>query len=218
MTPARAPALTPLGIAILALLAQEPMHPYEMRHVMRIREIDRVMKITPGTLYSTVERLAGAGLIQPVETSREGRRPERTVYQITGAGRDQLLDSLRAELMRHTPDYPRLATGLSFASLLEPAEVCELLERRSIEVDAQLTALQIAVDSTLKQRSHPVPRVSLLEAEYLSALLRAELDWLRAVTDDIRDGRLDWQPPGWRDDDGAGEAQHAGQPGKRGRR
>lgn len=197
----RVPALTPLGIAILSLLAREPMHPYEMRHVMRVREIDRVMKVTQGTLYSTVERLAGAGLIQPVQTSREGRRPERTVYEITESGRDQLLDALRAELMRHTPDYPRLATGLSFASLLAPREVGELLERRALEVEAQLGGFQIALDSTQKQRSHPVERVSLLEAEYLTALLRAELDWLRAVADDIREERLTWQPPDWRDNE-----------------
>src|SRR5579863_4210032 len=143
----RISALTPLGIAILSLLARESMHPYEMRHVIRVREIDRVMKVTHGTLYSTVERLAGAGFIQPVETSREGRRPERTVYEITESGRDQLLDALRAELMRHTPDYPRLATGLSFASLLDPREVGELLERRALEVEGQLTGMQIAIDA-----------------------------------------------------------------------
>lgn len=203
----RIPALTPLGIAILSLLAREPMHPYEMRHVIRVREIDRVMKVTHGTLYSTVERLAGAGFIQPVETSREGRRPERTVYQITEFGRDQLLDALRAELMRHTPDYPRLATGLSFASLLEPREVGELLERRAIEVEAELSGLQVALDASLKQQSHPVGRVSLIEAEYLIALLRAELDWLRAVTEDIRDGRLTWQPPSWRENGPAQEGR-----------
>lgn len=203
----RIPALTPLGIAILSLLAREPMHPYEMRHVIRVREIDRVMKVTHGTLYSTVERLAGVGFIQPVETSREGRRPERTVYQITEFGRDQLLDALRAELMRHTPDYPRLATGLSFASLLEPREVGELLERRAIEVEAELTGFQVALDASLKQQSHPVGRVSLIETEYLIALLRAELDWLRAVTEDIRDGRLTWQPPFWRDSGPAREGR-----------
>ncbi len=73
--PHRIAPLTPLGIAILSLLARESMHPYEMRHVIRVHEIDRVMKVTHGTLYSTVERLAGTGLVQPVETSREGRRP-----------------------------------------------------------------------------------------------------------------------------------------------
>jgi DNA-binding PadR family transcriptional regulator len=198
--PHRVPPLTPLGIAILSLLAREPMHPYEMRHVIRVREIDRVMKVTHGTLYSTVERLAGIGLIQPVETSREGRRPERTVYEITELGRDQLLDALRAELMRHTPDYPRLAVGLSFASLLDPSEVRELLDRRSVEVEAELSGFQVALDTTYKHRSHLIGRISLIEVEYLSALLRAERDWLRAVTDDIRDGRFTWQPPTWQGD------------------
>jgi DNA-binding PadR family transcriptional regulator len=211
--PRRVPALTPLGIAILSLLARESMHPYEMRHVIRVREIDRVMKVTHGTLYSTVERLAGVGLIQPVETSREGRRPERTVYEITGFGRDQLLDALRAELMRHAPDYPRLATGLSFMSLLEPAEVGDLLERRSIEIEAQLSGFQIALDATRKQRSHPLERVSLIEVEYLAALLRAELDWLRSVTEDIREERLTWQPPSW-DEARGGETERTGEDGR----
>lgn len=208
--PHRIPALTPLGIAILSLLARESMHPYEMRHVIRVREIDRVMKVTHGTLYSTVERLAGTGLIQPVETSREGRRPERTVYEITELGRDQLLDALRAELMRHTPDYPRLAMGLSFASLLAPGEVGELLERRAVAVEAELSGFQIALDATLKQRSPSLERVSLIEVEYLTALLRAERDWLRAVTDDIREGRLTWVPPSWQESSGAQDQEAEG--------
>jgi len=211
--PHRIPALTPLGIAILSLLARESMHPYEMRHVIRVREIDRVMKVTHGTLYSTVERLAGTGLIQPVETSREGRRPERTVYEITELGRDQLLDALRAELMRHTPDYPRLAMGLSFASLLDPREVGELLERRAVAVEAELSGFQIALDATLKQRSPSLERVSLIEVEYLTALLRAERDWLRLVTDDIRDGRLTWAPPSWQAGSGAQDREPDGTPG-----
>jgi DNA-binding PadR family transcriptional regulator len=188
-------ALTPLGIAILSLLVREPMHPYEMRHVIRVREIDRVMKVTHGTLYSTVDRLAEAGLVQPLETSREGRRPERTVYEITEPGRDQLLDALRAELMRTTPDYPRLAMALTFASLLEAQEVGQLLERRCIEVDGQLTAFQAAIDAALKRTSPPLTRVNLIEVEYQIALLRAERDWLRAVVDDITEERFTWQAP-----------------------
>ena len=193
--PRRTSTLTPLAIAVLSLLAREDMHPYQMRHVIRVREIDRVMKVTHGTLYSTVERLAGSGLIRPVETSREGRRPERTVYEITSEGRDQLLDALRVELMRVTPDYPRLATGLTFASLLAPQEVADLLERRGIEVEGQLSLYQTALDATLKQQAHPIERISLIEGEYLTALLRAERDWLTGIVADIRGGRLRWQPP-----------------------
>src|SRR3954454_13480761 len=75
--------LTPLALAVLSLLNTEPMHPYEMRQRIRDYGIDHAVKVAPGSLYHTVERLAGQGLIEPVETTREGRRPERTVYAIT---------------------------------------------------------------------------------------------------------------------------------------
>jgi DNA-binding PadR family transcriptional regulator len=188
-------ALTPPGVAILSLLWRQPMHPYEMRHRIRVQEIDRVMKVTHGTLYSTVDRLAASGLIQPVQTSREGRRPERTVFEITDLGRDQLLDAVRTGLMRTAPDYPPLAVALTFASLLAPDEVAELLDRRSVEVEALLSGLNVALDAALKQsaRTH-LSRVHLIETEYLIGLRRAELDWLRSVVADIRDGQFSWDP------------------------
>ncbi|HYZ51930.1 MAG TPA: helix-turn-helix transcriptional regulator [Streptosporangiaceae bacterium] len=182
-------SLTPLAIAVMSLLSRGPLHPYEMRQRIRVQHIDQVMKVTQGTLYSTVERLAEAGLITPVETSREGRRPERTVYAITDAGRDQMLDALRGTLLRPSPEYRRLAMALSFVSALEPAEVAELLEHRSVEVEAKLSGLNTTLDAALK---HGLPRVHMIETEYLAALERAELDWLRAAVEDIRDGRITW--------------------------
>ena len=186
------PSLTPLAIAVLSLLTREPMHTYEMRQRIRVQRIDRIMKVTQGTLYSTVERLADAGLITAVETSREGRRPERTVYAITDAGRDQMLDALRETLLQPSPEYRRLAMALSFASALAPEEVADLLEGRSLEVEAQLSGMNTALDAT---RKHGLDRVHLIETEYLAALERAELDWLRATVDDIRAGRMSWHAP-----------------------
>jgi DNA-binding PadR family transcriptional regulator len=184
------PALTPLAIAVMSLLSREPMHPYEMRQRIRLQHIDRVVKVTQGTLYSTVDRLAGTGLITPVETSREGRRPERTVYAITDAGRDQLADALREALMRPSPEYRRLAMALSFASTLEPDEVADLLRRRSLHIEGELSGLNTAIDGVRKQG---LDRIHLIETEYLAALHRAELEWLRAVVQDIEEGRLSWQ-------------------------
>ena len=78
--------LTPLALAILRLLHERPMHPYEMHQLVRDRGTDFVIKVRAGSLYHAVERLAMLGLIAPVETGRDGRRPERTVYAITDAG------------------------------------------------------------------------------------------------------------------------------------
>ena len=98
--------------------------------------------------------------------------------------------------MRITPDYPGLAMVLAFAQLLEPAEVTQLLERRSVEAESQLSGMNAGVDAALKQRAKgfQLNRANLLEAEYMIALKRAEVDWLQAIVADLREGRLTWDP------------------------
>jgi hypothetical protein len=44
----------------------------------------------------------------------------------------------------------------------------------------------------LERPYHGLPRVFLLEAEYMAAVVRAEIEWLRDVTDDLGSGRLTW--------------------------
>ena len=75
--------LSPMAIAALGLLAERPMHPYEMYQLLLEREEDRVLKVRPGTLYHAVDRLARDGLVRPLHTEREGNRPERTTYAVT---------------------------------------------------------------------------------------------------------------------------------------
>lgn len=82
---------TPVALSVLNLLNERPMHPYEMRVLIRQRRHDRAFRIRESSIYDTVGRLADRGFIEPVEVNREGRRPERTVYAITEAGRDELL-------------------------------------------------------------------------------------------------------------------------------
>src|SRR3979411_3327659 len=92
--------LTPLAACVLNLLREAPMHPYEMRMTIQHRAHDHLIRIKGASLYDTVDRLAREGLIEATETSREGKRPERTVYGITEAGSGELDQWLREELAR----------------------------------------------------------------------------------------------------------------------
>src|SRR5919198_2129085 len=76
-----------LALAVLALVAERPMHPYEMASTLRERGKDVSIKINWGSLYTAVQNLEKHGFIDATETTRQGRRPERTVYRITDAGR-----------------------------------------------------------------------------------------------------------------------------------
>src|SRR5579859_432845 len=123
---------TPLALAVLNLLDERPMHPYEMQQTIRERGLDFVLKLRSGSLYHAVERLVDAGLIEPVDTRREGRRPERTVYAITELGRDEFLAWLRELLAEPTPDYPPFASALAFLPHLCPDEAVRLLTHRAL--------------------------------------------------------------------------------------
>jgi DNA-binding PadR family transcriptional regulator len=73
----------PLALAVMALLYERPMHPYEMVSLMRERGKHESVRLRYSSLYSVVEALEREGLILPLETVREGRRPERTIYGLT---------------------------------------------------------------------------------------------------------------------------------------
>lgn len=185
--------LTPLALAVLRLLDAEPMHPYEMQQRIRDYAIDRVVKVAHGSLYHTVERLADQGLIEPVETSREGRRPERTVYAITERGRDEARARLREFIARPAEEYPSFGMTLAFIQMLTPDEAAGLLDRRLVAVEAVVAAHDAVIDGLAKQG---IGRVHVVEVEYLISRMRAEMEFVRALSEDIKTGRLTWRPPG----------------------
>jgi len=84
----------PLALAVLVCLYERPMHPYEVAQTLRSRAKHESVRLNYGSLYAVVDSLEHRGLIRAGETVREGRRPERTVYEITDAGARELTDWL----------------------------------------------------------------------------------------------------------------------------
>src|SRR3981081_3118465 len=110
---------SPWALTILSLLFERDMHPYELRRLVRHRGTGDLVDLRPGSLYRTIERLERAGLIEPVETTREGRFPERTVYRIPPHGQGGLGDWMRELLSATANDYPRLVQAMSVLAVLE---------------------------------------------------------------------------------------------------
>lgn len=184
--------LTPLALAVLRLLRERPMHPYEMQQTIRDRATDRVVKVRAGSLYHTIERLARSGAIEPVEVGREGRRPERTVYAITETGRDAYLRDLRELVRQPEQEFPVFAAAVEMLTTLDRDDAIELLEARIIQLEARLAAHDQAIASLTKRG---LPRSSTLEIEYTQAVWRAEVEWVRHLIDDIHSGTLPWPQP-----------------------
>src|SRR5919202_2971805 len=119
-----------LALAVLAYLTQRPMHPYELSRTLRENGDARSIKFNHGSLYMVVQQLAKAGFVAAQETTREGQRPERTVYALTDAGRAELRDWLRALVEQPEYEYPHFVAALSLIATLHPREVVELLMTR----------------------------------------------------------------------------------------
>ncbi|HET9847793.1 MAG TPA: PadR family transcriptional regulator [Candidatus Dormibacteraeota bacterium] len=178
---------TPLALAVMNLLMEHPMHPYEMKAKMKERGHDQVIKLKGGSIYDTVERLEQGGFIQAHETSREGRRPERTVYAITEIGREEITAWLRELLAEPIHEYPQFGAALAFFAALDKEEVVRLLKLRAALLDSQATG----TEKSLKNfHDMGLPRLFLVEGEYAVAMKRAEFEWVCNLIRDIEAGNL----------------------------
>ncbi|MET0628094.1 MAG: PadR family transcriptional regulator [Acidimicrobiia bacterium] len=172
----------PLALAVLAVLSERPMHPYEMAATMRSRGHDESIRLNYGSLYSTVDGLTRRGLIAPLETEREGRRPERTVYEVTDDGRAEVTDWLAELLGTSTKEYPQFEAGLALMGVLPPDRVVALLRERADALDLESLRLESIVTATT---DNGVPPVFLVEMDYERALVDADLAFTRRLADDL---------------------------------
>jgi DNA-binding PadR family transcriptional regulator len=178
----------PLALAVLALLFERPMHPYEMGVVLKQRHKEDSIKLRYGSLYTVIELLLARGFIAARETARDGKRPERTIYEITPAGRDELHDWMADLVGQPLKEYPQFEAALCLLPILPPDEALTLLRQRLKRVEQTTADLvgQIAGIATQK-----FPPLFLVETEYRLALFKAEQAFVAELISRIESG---WGP------------------------
>jgi DNA-binding PadR family transcriptional regulator len=181
--------VSPLALSILELLHERPMHPYELAATMRARHHDEFVRLNFGSLYHTVEVLERNGWVVPSEREKEGRRPERTVYRVSDAGRDVLQRVVSDILANPRREYLHFSAGLMFMHHLSAEAAVQRLEERSQALLKVLTKLTQILDEL--QASHT--RLSVIELEHKIAVLKAERAWVDKVAKEIADGKLEWR-------------------------
>jgi len=185
---------TPLALAVLSALLDRPRHPYEIASWLRATHKHESIKINFGSLYSVVDRLAADGLIAARDTERAGNRPERTVYEITAAGRWELSQRLAELLAEPVREYPSFEGALALMLSIPPEEVAAHLRVRAATLDRHLAdgaaQHEVVVEAGL-------PGIFLIEWDLQLALVTAERDFVVRLADQIERGELDglaiWQ-------------------------
>jgi DNA-binding PadR family transcriptional regulator len=166
------------------------MHPYELQRRIRDWHKDEFLDLKRGSLYHAIERLHKQGAIEPVETTREGRRPERTVYRLTEAGEQQMLTWLQEMLANPVREPTQFFAALSFLPQLSPECVRANLQQRAASLEAKIAGL----DTVLQTMVPRIGRLVLIEVEYERAMRQAELAWVRSLQNELETGTLRWDP------------------------
>jgi DNA-binding PadR family transcriptional regulator len=212
----------PLALAVLALLFERPMHPYEMASTLKTRHKHESIKLRYGSLYTVIDALVARDLIAARESEREGRRPERTVYALTAAGLDELRDWMRDLLRAPGKEYPQFEAALSLLPVLPPDEAVMLLRARALDLTGTISKMETHLAAVVQQdlaaiagdeplppgmASQKFPPLFIVENEYRLAMLRAELAF---VTDLVRRiAEEGWGPVDvWRNVQAACAQQH----------
>lgn len=173
-----------MALAVLSVLAAQPMHRYEIAARLRAWGKDRDMGIKWGSLYTVVDNLTKHEFLEIVGSERDGARPERTIYRITDAGRAELSDWTRELISSPAPEQRPFMAGLSVLSALPPDEVIELLAARISKLEHTIStsrAEMAALEGSL-------PRLFLIEDDYELTMLEAEVAWARALRAALVDG------------------------------
>ena len=178
----------PLALAVLVTLYERPMHPYEVAQTLRTRAKQESVRLNYGSLYGVVESLEKKGLIVARETVREGRRPERTIYEITDEGAREMVDWMTDLLGTPEKEYPNFMAGLSFLPALTPEDALQALRARAEILTFKLAkmrgAIRLAGEAGL-------PRLFELEAEYEERMVEAELHFVNGLVKDMDEGTLE---------------------------
>jgi DNA-binding PadR family transcriptional regulator len=174
--------LTPLGISVLALLRERPMHGYEMFQTLVARREDRIVKVRPGSLYHVVYRLAQEKLIRETSHGRAGNRPERTIFEITDLGIDGLTDRVRELIATPTNEFPRFVAALAEIHNLDRGTAAAAVRVRIAALEADLA--EMAAD----RGASGAAAIHLTALDYLVATTRAKIDWLRGFAESMESG------------------------------
>jgi DNA-binding PadR family transcriptional regulator len=159
--------------AVLAMLAKEPSHGYQLRARLRQALGPLGEAMNDGQVYVTLTRLEKAGLVTAEPTAGRPERPDRKMYELTAAGQQRVAEWL-AEVSWPKPDLAEFHLKLiaaAAAGLADPLAIVDMQRRELLRRlrDAERAAL-----------AEPAGSAAGLLLEGIVLRLQADLRWLEA--------------------------------------
>jgi DNA-binding PadR family transcriptional regulator len=169
-------------LVILGLLRNRPLYGYEIKQIIEEHMGDWT-SIAFGSIYFALGKLAEEGFIEKVATQQEGKRPSRSVYQITDDGQAEFMRLLREVWSGIERQYYTLDVGLFFLEALPTDEVKGYLRARVAHLEAILEYLAAHQEEQLAHEQ--VPHLAVAIFDHSRVHFQAELDWTQDLLEKL---------------------------------
>jgi DNA-binding PadR family transcriptional regulator len=162
---------------VLGTLARHgPQHGHQIRRAAEVTNVGEWGGVSVGALYRELRSMEGEGLVAEIRTEKVGRRPARTVYEITDEGRLELAMLRERAITQVQHGSDPLGVALTFAGSSGDLDELASWLRARREIIA-IAAEQIAADRerlTAKGYLGPIEASVMRRAEIQG---QAEVRW-----------------------------------------
>lgn len=156
---------------LLALLAEQPMHGYQLKQQFEERT-GGTWPLNIGQVYTTVQRLVRDGMVEPVPSEESGD-VER--FRLTPAGLDAAAGWWLTPVERGTPARDELVIKLALAATAPDVDVLDVVQRQRRE------SMRSLHEYTRLHRTAGDDLVWSLVLDHLIFAVEAEIRWLDHV-------------------------------------
>jgi len=172
-------------LVLLGLLRERPLYGYEIKQIIEEHMSDWT-SIAFGSIYFALDKLAAEGFVENIGIEQAGKRPSRSVYQITDGGRQEFLRLLRQGWKTVERQYFDIDIYLFFLADLSREEVIGYLEQRRAVLLGALEHIQSHRAEELEKPE--VPRLAAAIFDHTLFHTQAEMNWTVDLLEKLRLG------------------------------
>src|SRR5215475_8043275 len=153
--PANQTRLTISDLVILSLLAERPMHGYEVNATLEERKIREWAPVSRPQIYYSLDKLTKLKLIRVTATDSPSAGPERRVMQTTALGREQLANALEAKHWVTQRVHQPFLIWLALSWQARTKTFRKQLDSRRKLLEARLTEEKATLADVMMEVGHP---------------------------------------------------------------
>jgi DNA-binding PadR family transcriptional regulator len=175
--------LTTPDLVILSLLAERPMHGYEVNSTLEDRKIRDWAPVSRPQIYYSLNKLTKLRLIRVSADDSPAAGPERRVFETSALGRVRLADALESKRWTENRVYQPFLTWLALSWQARPRAFQKQLNTRKQFLQTKLSEERATLDDVLAEVGHPYH-----EAVWMLSLIikqrEIELQWVDRILKD----------------------------------